>query len=128
MANTGAIYCRIFGVGNVDALHKFGLQGFGYVPWMGHADMAAYTAYRTHSLTKIFSMFIDIVNVPLVRTSYQEMLNKFGVMDVEWCLSGSLDCVSPAFVTPSSGRSQPTTDDANHQPLATQISECTVTK
>ena len=100
MANTGAIYCGMFGVGNVDALREFGLRGFDYVPWTGHADMAAYTAYHTRSLTEIFSMFIDTANVSLVRTSYKEMLNKFGVMEVEWCLGGSLDRASPAFVYP----------------------------
>ena len=43
----------------------------------GHADVV-HTPYR--SLTDRFSMFVDTTNVPSGRTSYWEMLDKFGVI------------------------------------------------
>ena len=62
----------------------------------GHIDIP----YRTHSITDRFSMFVDAEKVRSVATSYREMLDKFGVMDVEWCLDSTLDLASGAFVFP----------------------------
>ena len=50
--------------------------------------------YRRHSITNKFSMFVDAEKVQSVATSYREML------DVEWCLDGTLDPASGVFVFP----------------------------
>ena len=82
---------------NVDALRKYecGVRSrFAYLPWSSHEDGALDTPYRTRTLTNGPSMFVVTVNVPLVRASYRQVLNKFGMMDVEWCLGGKLDRAS----------------------------------
>ena len=73
---------------DVDALRKYGLRRFDYIPRTNDADLAL---YPTHSLTDRFSMFVDTIEVRSIRTSYREMLGKFDIMDVEWFLGGTLD-------------------------------------
>jgi len=100
MVNPAPIYCGTFGVVNMDALRKYAVQGFTHLPWSAYEGEVLETPYRTRSLTDRTTMFVDTTNVPSVRTSYREMLNRFGVMDVEWSLGGRLDRASDTFVYP----------------------------
>ena len=43
-------------------------------------------------------MFVETADDMSVRTSYQEILIIFGVVDIEWSLGGRLDRASIAFV------------------------------
>ena len=45
-------------------------------------------------------MLIDTENIASGAKSYQEMLEKFKIMDVEWCLGGTVDGPSNAFALP----------------------------
>ena len=45
-------------------------------------------------------MFVDTANVPSVRASYQGILARFGVVDIEWSPGERLDDTSVAFVYP----------------------------
>ena len=100
MVNPAPIYCDMPGVVDVDAMRKYEARGFTHLPWSAYEGEALETPYRTRSLTDKSSMFVDTVNVPSVKTSYRQMLDRFGVMDVEWSLGGRLDRASDAFVYP----------------------------
>jgi len=95
MVNPAPIYCDMPGVVDVDAMRKYEVRGFTHLPWSAYEGE---TPYCTRSLTDKFSMFVDTANVPSVRTSYRQILDRFGVMDVEWSLGGRLDRASDAFV------------------------------
>ena len=45
-------------------------------------------------------MLIDTENIASGAKSYWVMLQKFKIMDVEWCLGGTVDGPSNAFVSP----------------------------
>ena len=52
------------------------------------------------SITDTFSMLIDTEDITSEAKTYQEMLRKFKIMDVEWCLGGTVDGPSNAFALP----------------------------
>ena len=46
-------------MGDMDALRKYGLRGFHYLPWTSDTDMAPDPPYRTRDITDRFSMLVD---------------------------------------------------------------------
>ena len=94
MVNLGLICHDAFGVVYVDALRKYQVRGFTYLPWSTQVGKTPETPYRSRNLADALSVFIDTANVSSVKSSHRGILVRFGVMDIEWSLGGRLDRTS----------------------------------
>ena len=100
MVNPGSAYCGSVKIKQMDELRKYCSRGFTYIPWSTNKIGTHDAPYRSRSITDTFSMLIDTENIASEAKSYQEMLQKFKIMDVEWCLGGTVDGPSNAFALP----------------------------
>ena len=100
MINPGSAYCGGVKIKQMDALRKYSSRGFSYIPWPTNKIGAHDAPYRSRSITDTFSMLIDTEDIASEAKTYQEMLRKFKIMDVEWCLGGTVDGPSNAFALP----------------------------
>ena len=63
MVNLGLICDDAFGVVYVDALRKYQVRGFTYLPWSTQVGKTPETPYCSRNLADALSVFIDTANV-----------------------------------------------------------------
>ena len=91
MVNPAPLFCNSFGIVDIDVLQEYETQGFTYLPWSTGGVNSQNTPCCCRRLTDCTSMFIDTTNLPFGRTSSQEILDRYGMIDLHWTLGGKLD-------------------------------------